>query len=189
MVENNNDFLRWEVKPVWVVSFKSEIGGFEAGTHSFEVLGLNRSAGDINRNWEKIHSVEQFNQGRAAKPSDFTITIAVKENGDAFEAMRRLSKGAIEFDIRCDLIADSTGVVHGTPNPANVDVWMQGFEKFLGCVVMRESQTIEIAEMPVREFECDALRHVIMGTATLKELIEGDGNYPIRNSIVVFLKT
>lgn len=183
MSENNNDFLRWEVKPVWIVSFKSEIGGHEAGTHSFEVLGLNRSAGDINRNWEKIHSVEQFNQGRAAKPSDFTITIAVKENGKAFEAMRRLSKGAIEFDIRCDLIADSTGVVHGTPNPANVDVWMKGFEKFLGCVVMRESQTIEIAEMPVREFECDALRHVIMGTDTLKELIEGDGTYPATDAL------
>jgi len=80
MSENNNDFLRWEVKPVWKVLFKSQIvGGTDVGTHSFEVLGLNRSAGDISRNWEKIHSVEQFNQGRAAKPGDYTITLAIKD--------------------------------------------------------------------------------------------------------------
>ena len=63
-------------------------------------------------------------------------------------------------------------------NAAGKHVWMKGFEKFLGCVVSRESQTIEIAEFPVREFECDALRHVILGYDTLKELIEGDGTYP-----------
>ncbi|MHA1875151.1 MAG: hypothetical protein ACTSUC_01755 [Promethearchaeota archaeon] len=185
MVENNNDFLRWDVKPVWIVSFKSEIVGSNAGTHSFEVLGLNRSAGDINRNWEKIHSVEQFNQGRAAKPSDFTITIAVKENGDAFEAMRRLSKGAIEFDIRCDLIQDVTSHKDSpTLNAAEKHVWMKGFEKFIGCVVSRESQTIEIAEFPVREFECDALRHSILGYDILKELVEGDGTYPSVDALV-----
>jgi len=183
MSDNNNDFLRWEVKPVWIVSFKSEIVGAGSGTHSFEVLGLNRSAGDINRNWEKIHSVEQFNQGRAAKPSDFTITLAVKENGDAYEALRRLSKGAIEFDIRCDLIADSAGIIQGQPNAANKHVWMKGFEKFIGCVVTRESQTIEIAEIPVREFECDALRHVILGYDTLKQLVEGDGTFPAVNAL------
>jgi len=179
MVENNNDFLRWEVKPVWIVTFKSDIVGSGSAEYSFEVLGLNRSAGDINRNWEKIHSVEQFNQGRAAKPGNYTITLAIKENGAAFEAMRRLSKGAIEFDVRCDLIQEVTGHQDSpTVNAAGKHVWMKGFEKFIGCVVIRESQTIEIAEMPVREFECDALRHIILGYEDLKELIEGDGTYP-----------
>ena len=184
MVDNNNDFLRWDVKPVWIVSFKSEVAGTEVGEYSFEVLGLNRSAGDINRNWEKIHSVEQFNQGRAAKPGDFTITLAVKENGNAYEAMRRLSKGAIEFDVRCDLISENAGINQASPseNNAGKKVWMKGFEKFIGCVVSRESQTIEIATIPVREFECEALRHEIMGynttEMTLKALIEGDGVFP-----------
>ncbi len=183
MVENNNDFLKWEVKPVWVVSVKSEITGI-APEYDFEILGLNRSAGDINRNWEKVHSVEQFNQGRVAKPSDFTITIALKENGNPYEAMRRVSKGAIEFDIRCDLINDvSSHSDSPTQNIAGKKVWMKGFEKFIGCVVMRESQTIEIAEFPVREFECDALRHEIMGIdvdgTSLDALIEGDGTYPM----------
>ena len=183
MVDNNNDFLKWEVKPVWKVSVKSEITGI-ASEYDFEILGLNRSAGDINRNWEKIHSVEQFNQGRVAKPSDFTITIAIKENGNPFEAMRRISKGAIEFDIRCDLINDvSSHVDSPIQNIAGKSVWMKGFEKFIGCIVMRESQTIEIAEFPVREFECDALRHQIMGIevggASLDALIEGDGTYPM----------
>ena len=176
-VNNNNDFLRWEVKPVWIVSFKSDIIGAGAGEFTFEVLGLNRSAGDISRNWEKIHSVEQFNQGRAAKPGDYTITLAIKENGDAFEAMRRLSKGAIEFDVVCDLVVDTESYT-GSQNIAGKHVWMKGFEKFIGCVVMRESQTIEIAEFPIREFECDALRHAIMGYEDLKMLIEGDGTYP-----------
>lgn len=177
-VDNNNDFLRWEVKPVWIVSFKSDIIGEGSGEYSFEVLGLNRSAGDINRNWTKIHSVEQFNQGRAAKPSDFTITIALKENGNAYEAMRRLAAGGIEFDIRCDLIQDVTSHKDSpTTNAAGKHVWMKGFEKYLGCVVSRESQTIEIAEIPVREFECDALRHLILGYEDLKEIIEGDGTF------------
>ncbi len=191
---NNNDFLKWEIKPVWIVVVKSEITGV-ASEFEFEILGLNRSAGDISRNWEKIHSVEQFNQGRAAKPSDFTITIAIKENGSAFEAMRRISKGGIEFDIRCDIINDvSSHNDSPTQNIAGKSVWMKGFEKFLGCVVSRESQTIEIAEFPVREFECDALRHVIMGvtvgTTTLADLIEGDGTYPMTEayaSLVAFI--
>ena len=183
MVKNNNDFLKWEVKPVWKVIVKSEITGI-ASEYGFEILGLNRSAGDINRNWEKVHSVEQFNQGRVAKPSDFTITIAIKENGNSFEAMRRISKGAIEFDIKCDLINDVPSHADSpTQNIAGSKVWMQGFEKFIGCVVMRESETIEIAEFPVREFECDALRHEIMGIkvdeTTLPSLIEGDGTYPM----------
>ena len=130
MVEINTDFLRWEVKPVWIVTVKSEITGI-ASEYEFEILGLNRSAGDISRNWEKIHSVEQFNQGRSAKPSDFTITIALKENGAAFEAMRRLSKGGIEFDIRCDIINDVPSHTDSpTVNAAGKDVWMKGFEKF-----------------------------------------------------------
>jgi len=184
MVENNNDFLRWEVKPVWVISVKSEITGIPS-EYTFEILGLNRSAGDINRNWEKVHSVEQFNQGRVAKPSDFTITIALKENGNPYEAMRRISKGAIEFDIRCDLINDVASHVDSpTENIAGKKVWMKGFEKFIGCVVMRESQTIEVAEFPVREFECDALRHVILGYEDLKELVEGDGTYPSVDALV-----
>lgn len=181
-VENNNDFLRWDVKPVWTVTFKSDIIGAGSGTHSFEVLGLNRSAGDISRNWEKIHSVEQFNQGRSAKPGDYTITIAVKENGNAYEALRRLSKGAVEFDISCDLIADAAGVVKGSLNAAGKHVWMKGFEKFVACVCTRESQTIEIGEFPVREFECDALRHIIMKYGDLKALVEGDGTYPTKDA-------
>ena len=181
----NLDFLRWDVKPVWIVSVVSEIVGTDVGTYEFEILGLNRSAGDINRNWEKVHSVEQFNQGRIAKPSDFTITIALKENGNSFEAMRRISKGGIEFDIRCDLIDDVASHSDSpTKNIAGKNVWLKGFEKFIACVVMRESQTIEIAEFPVREFELDALRHVIMGvdvgTTTLVDLIEGDGTYPMQ---------
>ena len=183
MVEINTDFLRWEVKPVWIVVVKSEITGVVA-EYEFEILGLNRSAGDINRNWEKVHSVEQFNQGRIAKPSDMTITVALKENGNSFEAMRRISKGAIEFDIRCDLINDVTSHKDSpTINAAGKQVWLKGFEKFIGCIVDRESQTIEIAEFPVREFECDALRHEIMGVdiegASLGSLIEGDGTFPM----------
>jgi len=183
MIENNNDFLRWEVKPVWIVSAKSEITGV-AAEYEFELLGLNRSAGDISRNWEKVHSVEQFNQGRVAKPTDMKITVALKENGNAFEAMRRISKGAIEFDIRCDLINDvSSHKDSPTINAAGKQVWLKGFEKFIGCVVDRESQTIEIAEFPVREFECDALRHEIMGVdvegTSLGALIEGDGTFPM----------
>ena len=194
MSENNNDFLRWEVKPVWTVVVKSEITGVVA-EYEFEILGLNRSAGDISRNFEKVHSVEQFNQGRVPKPSDFTITIALKENGNSYEAMRRISVGAIEFDIRCDLISDTEGV-KGSPNIAGNHVWMKGFEKFIGCVVQRESQTIEIAEFPVREFECDALRHSILGydvsdTSSLAELIEGDGTFPMKEAyeqLVSFIK-
>jgi hypothetical protein len=181
-VNNNRDFLRWEIKPIWKVVFKSIMNGSEAAAYEFEILGLNRSNSEITRNWEKIHSVEQFNQGRTVKPSDFIFTIAVKENGKAYEALRRLAIGGVEFDVQCDLIQDVASHSNSpVNNPANVHVWMKGFEKFYGCVITRESVPIEIATMPVREFQCDALRHGIMqynaDSDSFSEIIEGDGVY------------
>ena len=61
----NKDFLRWEVKPVWTVSWPSLFIAGSGGSKSIEVFGVNRASADISRNWEVIHSVEQFNQGYA----------------------------------------------------------------------------------------------------------------------------
>ena len=154
------DFLRWEVKPVWTVYFPSELAG---GTQSsFTIYGVDRGSLDIARNWDKIHSVEQFNQGFVAKPEDFTFTIAIKERGDAFEKFRRLAKGGVMFDVECDLLRDTSDQPYGSrpeehTEDASYEPWMKGFEKYKGCVVMREGQTIELATFPVREFECEFL--------------------------------
>jgi len=183
----NPDFMRWEVKPIWKISYPSTLTG--SNPTSFQIYGVDRGSMDITRNWDKIHSVEQFNQGFVAKPTDFTITIAVKEQGETFEKLRRLAKGGILFDVECDLLRDASGIPVGDRSYDRLieqgetfTPWLQGFEQFLGCVVNREGQTIEQATFPVREFEITFLRHAIKeittGDFAASKLMEGDGSYP-----------
>ena len=185
----NKDFLRWEVKPIWKIFFPSELAGGDQG--SFTIYGVDRGSLDISRNWEKIQSVEQFNQGWIVKPTDFTFTLAVKENGDAFEKIRRLGKGGQMFDVECDLlrindqIYGDRGVEHSEDD--TFTNWLQGFERYLGCVINREGQTVEQATFPVREFEVIFLQHAIKEIPTGEyeaiELREGDGRYPQLNEL------
>lgn len=185
----NKDFLRWEVKPIWKIYFPSELAGGDQG--SFTIYGVDRGSLDISRNWEKIQSVEQFNQGWIVKPTDFTFTIAVKENGDAFEKIRRLGKGGQMFDVECDLLRINDQIygdrsVEHTEDETFTN-WLQGFERYLGCVINREGQTIEQATFPVREFEIVFLQHAIKeiptGEYEAEELREGDGRYPQLNEL------
>jgi hypothetical protein len=179
----NKDFLRWEVKPIWRIYFPSSLVGGDQS--SFTIYGVDRGSLDISRNWEKIHSVEQFNQGYVVKPSDFTFTIAVKENGDAFEKLRRLGKGGQMFDVECDLLRINDQIYGDRPEEHDGESgtdWMRGFEKYLGCVINREGQTVDLATFPVREFEIMFLQHAIKqigsGDFEAEELREGDGRYP-----------
>lgn len=184
----NKDFLRWEVKPIWKIFFPSELAGGDQT--SFTIYGVDRGSLDISRNWEKIQSVEQFNQGWIVKPTDFTFTLAVKENGDAFEKIRRLGKGGQMFDVECDLLRINDQI-YGDRKIDHEGVtgtdWMRGFERYLGCVVNREGQTIEQATFPVREFEIVFLQHAIKqianGDYEAIELREGDGRYPQLNEL------
>lgn len=185
MAVSESEFLRWEVKPIWKVSYPSSLVKTSDG--EFELYGVDRGSMDISRNWEKIHSVEQFNQGFIAKPTDFTFTIAMKERGQAFEKFRRLSKAGVLFDVECNLLKKSGLVSGDRPEEnsviENFEPWLDGMEVYRGCIVAREGQTIELAEFPVREFECEFLRHVILESLgdlynTEKELSEGDGVYP-----------
>jgi len=185
MSELNKDFLRWEVKPVWWVRFPSELSGGQ-DQKSFQIYGVDRGGLDIVRNWAKINSVEQFGQGWVAKPSDMTFTIAIKEHGDSFEKMRRLDIGGVMFDVELELLRETTGVEIGDrPEEHIEDVnyvpWLNGFEKYKGCVVNRMGQTVELAEFPVREFECVFLRRTIkeaFNSYNTTELEEGNGTYP-----------
>lgn len=187
---NSKNFLRWEVKPIWKIRYPSEKIG--APTEDFTIFGVDRSSLDVNRNWEKINSVERFNQGFAAKPTDFTMTIAVKERTSEFEKLRRLAFGAIYFDIQCDILrkktADSGVVTHGDNQHGFGDEeettyvqWLDGFEKYIGCLVQREGQTVEIGTIPIREFEIVFLEREIMESISgdfNDELIsDGDGSF------------
>jgi len=183
-------FLKWEVKPVWYIVYPSLLVGGAGKT--VPVFGVDRSMPDIVRDYARIHSVEQFNQGYVPRPSDFRITLAVKENGAAFEIIRRLSIGGIMFDVYCDILSDDTPTpninqsvytaeelenFYGTwmTSIRDGDVVVAGMEKFIGCVITRESSTVDIGMIPVREFECMALRHAILDDV---ELVEGDGTFP-----------
>jgi hypothetical protein len=184
---HNKEFLRWEVKPIWKIAYPSTLIGIP--TETFTVFGVDRGGLDIVRNWEKIHSIEQFNQGFVAKPEDFTFTVAVKERGSSFEKLRRLGIGGIMFDVTCDLVreADKSTIYGDRPEETtaagleNYIPWLDGFENFKGCIVQREGQTVELATFPVREFECEFLRHAILESVnfnTVDDLEEGDGTYP-----------
>lgn len=66
-----------------------------------------------------------------------------------------------------------------------VNRWMKGYETYDGCRVIEENTNYNIAEFPVREFRCSALRHgikegeypkEIFGTEILyTEVVEGGG--------------
>jgi len=183
--QHNKEFLRWEVKPIWKVSYPSIL--ISAPVDTFTIFGVDRGGLDIVRNWDKIHSVEQFNQGFVAKPEDFTFTLACKERGNAFEKIRRLGIGGILFDVECDLLRETDSSIYGDrPEESAVgDIpayipWLDGFEVYKGCLIQREGQTIELATFPVREFECEFLRHTIKESANFQTgiLEEGDGTYP-----------
>ena len=205
--EKDKFFLQWAVKPVWKCYYPSTLIVGD-GIKDFEIFGVDRGSLDINRNWAKIHSVEQFNQGFVAMPEDFVFTIAVKENGEAFEKLRRLSKGAILFDVEVDVLRKR--ISSGSQSGNKVDVgdlrvqykdttiegytpWMKGFEKYIGCIVNREGQTIEVGGIPIREFELTFLRHSIKPTTeTLNgealntgDLKEGDGSYPTLDELSI----
>lgn len=185
-IEFNKEFLRWEVKPIWKISYPSTLIGTPEET--FTIFGVDRGGLDIVRNWDKIQSVEQFNQGFVAKPMDLTFTIAIKERGAAFEKLRRLAIGGVLFDVECDLIReeDDTTIYGDRPEETteqgleNYIPWLDGFEKYKGCIVQREGQNVELATFPVREFECEFLRHMIQKSANFQAstLEEGDGTYP-----------
>lgn len=191
---NSKNLLRWEIKPIWKIGYPSEKIGV-APTDFFPLLGVDRTSLDVVRNWEKINSVEQFNQGFVAKPTDFTITIAMKERTAEFEKFRRLSFGAIYFDIQCDILrktsATDSKITHGSNQHGFGDEkelddvyvnWLDGFEKYIGCLVEREGQTVEIATIPIREFEIVFLEREIMksisGDFNAELISEGDGSFP-----------
>lgn len=183
---HNKEFLRWEVKPKWKIRYPSELVGDEVET--FTIFGVDRGGLDIVRNWDKIHSVEQFNQGFVAKPEDFTFTIAIKERGEAFEKIRRLAIGGVLFDVVCDLVRENDSSVYGDRPEETTEAgldnyipWLDGFEQFKGCLIQREGQTVELATFPVREFECEFLRHAILPSQNFNtgdDLEEGDGTFP-----------
>lgn len=205
----NKEFLRWEVKPIWNITYPSLLVGTQEG--SFKIFGVDRGNLDIVRNWEKIQSVEQFNQGFVAKPMDLTFTIATKERGAGYERLRRLAIGGVLFDVTCGLLLESGNAYGDRPeesetptevkdpdNPGETITvmagayipWMDGFEKYEGCLVQREGQTVELATFPVREFECEFLRHQILantdGNYNISTILEeGDGTYPHLSDLLI----
>jgi len=191
---SEKDFLQWKVKPLWVIRFPSE-KVLSTGTQKSETIyGVDRGSLDISRNWAKIHSVERFNQGFVEQPTDFRITIAVKEHGDAFETLRRLGLGGVMFDIECDVLRKVSDEAYGDlqneygESYSDYIPWMKGFEVFKGCMVQREGQTIDIGAFPVREFEIEFLDHAIKKVESITgsedewntggDIKEGDGTYP-----------
>lgn len=184
-------FLLFNVKPIWKLTYPSKLLG-PSETKTYVIYGVDRGSLDISRNWTKIHSVEQFNQGFVATPEDFTVTIAVKEHGEAFEALRRCGKSAMMFDIECDILRTTTDGADidynsegsDTDDEIDEDPWMDGFEKFIGCMIQREGQTIDPGTFPVREFEISFLRHglkEIQSDGTSLDFEEGDGTFPDLN--------
>jgi len=180
----------FKVKPVWRVLTPSSLIGTPSLTK--DLYGVDRGGLDVVRNWEKISSVEQFNQGWADHPTDYTITIAIKTKGTPFEILRRLSAGKEMFDIELDILMDSASKPVGSHRPDEATAlglptgwvpWMVGFESYLGCVVQREGRTIEIGGLPVQEFECSFLHREIRPLEdyygyTTSAIEEGDGTTP-----------
>ena len=92
------------------------------------------------------------------------------------------------FDIEVDvlrvndaIIGDLEAEYAGPIAETDYTPWMKGFEKYIGCVVNREGQTIDIGAFPVREFEIIFLERHIKANSAFNDpqvLKEGNGTYP-----------
>lgn len=174
------EFETWDVRLKWTVEYPSEFFGTnDTSQNQFDVWGVDRGSITIARNLTKISSLEQYNQGFVNGIPDITITILQKESGPAFEIMRRISTSDIPFDLRLSLVSDKADNTITQP-------WMDGYEEYLGCRVLNERTNYNIAEFPVREFECMAMRRRVNGatgislgdqSVSIDDLVEGDGTY------------
>jgi hypothetical protein len=177
----DDDRRRYDVKPIWIVRYPSSLTAGTTEQKTFTLAGVQRQSDEIATNAEKVQGIEKFNQGWKFKPEDLKITVGVFEQGEEFDKMRLLAKGKVMFDIECDLLRVSSVPVGSRPaeHATNHVPWLKGFEVFLGCIVQRRGRTVDIGEIPIMEFECEALEHVIKEvTAKHIELKEGDGSYP-----------
>jgi len=172
----SDNYKTWDVKLIWNVNFPSKL--FAPGTvtpESFEIYGVDRSGLNISRPLTRIHSLEQGNQGYQDGMPDMRVTIFDKESGESFEEMRRISASKIPFDVSLTLAADVAD--KQLEDNEHEGIWIKGYEEFLGCRVTGERTNYAIAEMPLREFECMALRHLINANKDFDVMIEGDGTY------------
>lgn len=171
-----DNYKTWDVKLIWLVNLPSRLfspGSLESV--SFEIYGTDRSSLNITRPLNRINSLEQYSQGYQDGVPDIRVTIFTKESGESFEKMRRLAATKIPFDVSLNLASDVDDA-NLEDNP-HEGIWIDGYEEFLGCRVTSERTNYTIAELPVREFECMALRHYIKSTDDFEALIEGDGTY------------
>lgn len=181
-------FLLFNVKPIWKLIFPSGlITDTRHPKSPIVIYGVDRGSLDVSRNWVKIHSVEKHNQGFVKTPSDHVFTIAVKEHGEGFEALRRLDFSATMFDIVLDILRTGTSGAdidynsEGENDTLGYEPWMEGFEKYKGCLVNRIGQTIDIGAFPIREYEIVFLEHALLeenADGTTTEFTEGDGTFP-----------
>jgi len=172
----SRNYKTWDVKLIWLVTYPSRL--FSPGTvesNSFELYGVDRSSITITRPLARISSLEQYNQGYQDGIPDIRLSVFTKESGDNFEMMRRLAASKIPFDIQLNLASDVSDITL-EDNP-HEGIWIDGYEEFLGCRVTTERTNYAQAEMPLREFECMALRHYIKETEDFDAMIEGDGTY------------
>lgn len=183
----SNNYKTWDVRLIWTVNYPSILYASSLSPESFEIYGADRSATTVNRPLTRNSSLEQYNQGYIEGIPDIRITIFTKESGPSFEKMRRLSTSKIPFDISLILASDLSDP--NLENNAHEGIWIDGYEEYLGCRVTSERLNYTVAEFPVREFECMALRRRIMNSTQLATLypndfsaefgvmIEGDGTY------------
>lgn len=176
----SENFKTWDVKLIWLVSMPSELftGPTEFQDESFEIYGVDRGSISISRPLTRINSLERYNQGYQHGVPDIRLTIFTKESGGSFEKLRRLATTQMPFDVSLVLATDIDNT--SEDNPQN-GIWIDGYEEYLGCRVTNERTNYTVAEFPVREFECMALRRRLLKSedleANFSELIEGDGSY------------
>jgi hypothetical protein len=176
----SDNFKTWDVKLIWTVTMPSELftppSGFTPET--FEIFGVDRGSISISRPLTRISSLERYNQGYQHGVPDIRLTIFTKESGTSFEKLRRLSTTQMPFDVSLVLATDMDT---SSEDNAAQGIWIDGYEEYLGCRVTNERTNYTVAEFPVREFECMALRRRLLATEDLElnllELMEGDGSY------------
>lgn len=166
-----NSFRKWDVRLQWEVSYPS----LSVSQNKFKIYGVDRDSEEIARNLFKISSLEEYGQGWGNGIPDMSITIFTKEQGPSFEAMRRLAATETEFDLELSLVPEENPDESGDylDDEYNIE-WMDGYEVWIRCRVNTERSNHNIAEFPLKEFGCVALRRKIRGPGGVITLEDGE---------------
>ncbi len=107
-----------------------------------------------------INSLSDHNQGFVSKPAEYYIDITTKPFGEGYEMLLACQNGDRYFDIILAPAEQFDAQLVGNAAAGLNSAWKPGYEVFIGCKVLDNSERYAMGVVPTVTFSCRALRFV-----------------------------